>query len=229
MKDKHQINIDTYKSKDAVDIYVSAEGIRDIEKEFISKYFNGKILDIGCGGGRTTKYIHEQGFDVIGVDIIKDMIKRAKKKYPKVKFETGDACKLKYESNSFDVVFFSFNGVDYIHPEEKRLQALKELTRVLKRGGVFIFSSHTKVPITRVKFILRNLVSGNLFSKYKLEKQKFGELYTYYNAPLKEIKLVEKNTILDFEERIDDDIFTYYVFRKPIQKDRNLKKYIDSN
>ena len=55
---------------------------------------------------------------------------------------TGDASNLGLKDNSFDVVIFSFNGIDYIYPYIKRLAALKEIRRVLKTNGLFIFSSH---------------------------------------------------------------------------------------
>ena len=43
---------------------------------------------------------------------------------------------------SFDAVVISFNGIDCVFPEERRWQCLRECGRVLRAGGVFIFSSH---------------------------------------------------------------------------------------
>ncbi len=78
-----------------------------------------KILDLGCGVGRTTKPLYDLGYNVIGVEIIKEMIDLAKKKYPNIDFRVGDACNLKFKDAEFDIVFFSFNGMDYIFPEKK--------------------------------------------------------------------------------------------------------------
>ncbi|MBF0188289.1 MAG: methyltransferase domain-containing protein, partial [Magnetococcales bacterium] len=47
-----------------------------------------------------------------------------------------------FETTSFDVVLFSFNGIDYIHPYSARLATLREIWRVLKPDGLFIFSTH---------------------------------------------------------------------------------------
>jgi SAM-dependent methyltransferase len=32
------------------------------------KYVRGKVLDVGCGGGRHSLYLQGQGFDVVGID-----------------------------------------------------------------------------------------------------------------------------------------------------------------
>ena len=43
------------------------------------KYLNGKkILDIGCGTGKQTKFLYDHGFDVEGVDLSSGMLKIAK-------------------------------------------------------------------------------------------------------------------------------------------------------
>ncbi len=219
-QDLFKKNIDMYRKKASINHYEKLSDIKDIEKFLIKKYFYGKILDMGCGCGRTTKYISNLGFDVVGVDVVKKMVKRARKVYPKIKFEVGDACNLKYKNNKFDIVFFSFNGIDYIYPENKRIKALKEISRVLKPGGYFIYSSHNPLSLFfrfRPKFVLRNIKKRRLFSKYKIEKNTFLTLYTYYACPKKQTKLVESNTNLKFIERFPKSIwerFPHYIFKK---------------
>ena len=105
-KDLHQKNIDTYATNEAVTHYEKLTKIKDAEKLLIDKYFSGKILDLGCGVGRTTKYLADKGFDVLGVEIIEDMVKRAKKKYPKIKFEVGDACNLSIKMRGLTLCSF---------------------------------------------------------------------------------------------------------------------------
>jgi len=214
-------NIRTFETKESVEHYENQKNVNDVEKTIIEKYFNGKVLDMGCGVGRTTKYLHDLGFDVVGVDIVGSMIKRAKKIYPEMKFEQGNACNLKYGDNEFDVVFFSFNGLDYISPESSRIIAIKEINRVLKPGGHFVYSSHNPLSLFfkfRPKFILRGIKTLKLFSRYKPEKDaNFGLLYTYFASPKKQVKQVESNTDFKFVEQLPNSIKErqpHYVFRK---------------
>lgn len=52
-----------------------------------------KILDLGCGNGALTKKIADMGADVIGIDASGDMLKVAKRNYPKLTFIQDDAAK----------------------------------------------------------------------------------------------------------------------------------------
>ncbi len=220
-QDLHQKNIDTYKSKESVAHYEKLTKIKDAEMFLIDKYFSGKVLDLGCGVGRTTKYLADNGFDVLGVEIVEDMVMRAKQIYPKVKFDVGDACKMKYKDGTFDIVFFSFNGLDYIYPEGRRVVALKEIERVLKKGGYFIYSSHNPISLFfkfRPGLLLRSFKEGKLLSKYKPEKNaSFGTVYTYFATPKHQKRLIEANTGLKLVEIVPKsirEIHPHYVFKK---------------
>ena len=48
-----------------------------------------------------------------------------------------------FAHGTFDLVIFSYNGIDYVAHVD-RLKILAEIRRVLKRGGVFFFSSHNR-------------------------------------------------------------------------------------
>lgn len=220
-KDLNIENKKAYETKESIERYSSHdEEVFDSEKELIKKYFKGNILDLGCGCGRTTKFLFDKGYKVIGVEIVDEMINVAKKKFPKINFEVGDACKLNFPDEKFDVVFFSYNGLDYIFPEEKRILAIKEISRVLKQGGIFVYSSHNPLALLkkfRPMFLLRNLLKRSIFSRYKYEKQNFGYLCTYYASPKVQKELIEKNSSMKLIELyVDkkDKLHPNYVFKK---------------
>lgn len=126
-------------------------GLWNSEKIIFDKYIskNNKILDLGCGAGRTTINLFKNGFlNIKGIDIASNLIDYAKdysmKNNLDINFEVGDATSLNEDDNSYDVVIFSYNGMQCIPGYNNRLSVLKEVYRVLKKDGVFIFTAHDR-------------------------------------------------------------------------------------
>ena len=114
---------------------------------FVAK--QNKILDIGCGAGRTTFGLFAEGYtNIEGADTSKVLISKAKaiakSKKMKIKFYVDDALALDAKNETFDVVLFSYNGLMTIPKNENRLFAVSEIARVLKPNGLFIFTTHDR-------------------------------------------------------------------------------------
>lgn len=129
--------------------------------ETIKKSTNNKsMLDIGIGAGRTTLYFAEIFEKYIGVDYSEKMVDACKDRFKNLKSAQFLCCDARnmsqFSDNSFDFVFFSFNGIDNVSHED-RMIILKEIYRVLKPNGIFYFSTH------------------NLFNIPKLFKYKWGK------------------------------------------------------
>ncbi len=103
----------------------------------------GKIvLCLGCGAGEECGHIKSLGAKkVIGIDISKSLINEAKKNYPELEFYVMDMEHMKFPKNSFDVVYSSL----VLHYVKNWAKVLSEVSRVLKKNGVFLFSTHNPV------------------------------------------------------------------------------------
>lgn len=114
------------------------------------------ILDQGCGTGEYSLLFGEK---YTGVDISKDYIFDARKKYPG-KFLVGSAFKMPLKSNSFDVVFAV--GLHHHLIDKQAKDAVKEALRVLKKGGKYIIvdAMLPKSPLNLMGLILRKMDRG---------------------------------------------------------------------
>jgi len=169
----------------AVELYTEKTDLFPVEETLFTQYLAepGKLLDLGCGTGRTSRYLKDMGHDVVGVDIAPLMIEKAKKLHPDIIFQVGDATNLDFLDESFDYVLFSFNGLDCIYPEAKRCDALREIYGVLKKGGCFMFSSHDKTAT--LPFKTRRSWSHrprHYKGYYYKEKTVYGDLIVYYGV-----------------------------------------------
>jgi len=107
----------------------------------LGKVKNKKILEIGCGGGQCSIAFAKQGAICTGLDLSIEQLnyakELAKKEKVKVNFILKDIQTLKgIKSNSYDIVFSAF-ALQYI-PDLKK--CFKEVNRVLKKNGLFVFS-----------------------------------------------------------------------------------------
>lgn len=155
-----------YESAVVVAFYENEFELQPCEAHLFSRHIapGRHLLDIGVGAGRTTPYLSAAAARYVGVDYAKSMIDVCRRRYPDLEFRHGDATALvDFDDASFDVVVFSFNGIDVIGSDEGRARCLAEVARVLKPGGMFVFSSHN----ARVLAFVPNLsdVSGRGFLK----------------------------------------------------------------
>ena len=97
------------------------------------------FLEVGCGSGAVSKHVvRKYLLNVTGVDIDPEQIRLAKEgidDIPNIHFLEVDATNLPFQDNDFDIVL-SF-GV--MHHVSNWLDALKEIRRVLKPKGYFIY------------------------------------------------------------------------------------------
>lgn len=119
---------------------VRAKGLsQELARQMYSKYIqfvnqsvsqHGNLLDVGCGSGWSSYLLSQEGYQVVGIDL-----NAAAFECPTATNLTlveGSAVNLPFEDASFDVVA-THQAIEHIPDPE---QAIKEMIRVLKPGGM---------------------------------------------------------------------------------------------
>ncbi len=138
-------NLGLHVRQSALDFYDGKFALRTDEAHMVAEFFPQppcRVLDLGSGNGRTTVPLHKMGYQVTGIEYCEDLVRAGLREHPEINLLQGDARTLNYPDNHFDVVWFSWNGIDYMCPYREREAVLREAHRVLKPGGIFLVSSH---------------------------------------------------------------------------------------
>jgi len=140
-------------------VYNSAKVVADYSKrdrlfppeervfaEHASAISTARVLDLGVGGGRTTRYLLPRARSYRGIDYAPAMIEACRRNFPECApevFAVGDARDLSAEpAGGYDFVLFAYNGIDLVSHDD-RLEIFAEVRRVLSPGGLFFFSTHS--------------------------------------------------------------------------------------
>jgi len=117
-----------------------------------------RILDIAAGTGSSSAPLVAKGADLIALDFSEGMLAAGRKRHKKIKFQQGDALKLPFAENYFDVTTISFG----LRNTSDTTAALKEALRVTKQSGRIVICefSHPTNKILRLiylKYLMRAL------------------------------------------------------------------------
>jgi ubiquinone/menaquinone biosynthesis C-methylase UbiE len=96
-----------------------------------------RILEVGTGTGRISIPLLERGANLIGCDLSMKMLARQRVKYPATRLVQTDAAFLPFPSEDFNTVLV----VHVLHLIGMWREALREIRRVLRPGGVFLHVS----------------------------------------------------------------------------------------
>lgn len=139
-----------FAAADVVEFYARKADLYPAERAILERFRTAlggmRMLDIGVGGGRTTRYFADLAKEYVGVDLEEKMLQACRELVPerpgKLSYLRADASDMaSIPADSFDFILFSMNGLDCL-PHEPRLKTLAEIRRVGRDGGTFCFSAH---------------------------------------------------------------------------------------
>lgn len=146
MKQWYEVLFDNYARKYDKECFVQGTvGECDFIEAEINRDKSFKIIDIGCGTGRHAIQLTKRGYNVTGVDLSENQIKRAREKAEEagvtIDFQTQDARNLPFD-NEFDLaVMLCEGGFSLMETDEMNFEILKEATKALKSKGKLIFTT----------------------------------------------------------------------------------------
>ncbi len=137
-----------------------------LDRELLTRFANevrgrGDVVDLGCGPGQTTAFLHDCGAVVRGLDLSADLVREARRLHPGIPFETGDMLALPLGDDSLAGVV-AFYAIVHFSPAQLR-RALSEMHRVLRPGGRLFLAFHAGQGTVHVDEFLGRPVSLDFF------------------------------------------------------------------
>lgn len=168
---------------------------------FSVKYLKGKIvLDIACGEGYGSALQSKYAKRVIGVDLDKAIIEKAKIKYRRInlEFRVGSTSNIPLESSSVDVIT-SFETIEH-HSEH--IEMMNEIKRVLKKNGILILSAPDKKTYSDDRNYINKFHVKELYIN---ELEKLADIYFNYKVLLKQGSFKGSSVIRRFHTQYSTD------------------------
>lgn len=128
-----------------------------------------RILDLGCGTGHLTNQIASAGAEVTGIDKSQSMIEEARRLYPNLRFEIGDASNFHFDQ-SFDAVFSNAA----IHWMKDQPGVARCVWNALKPAGRFVAEFGGKGNISALRTALTEAVEA---AGEKINSEPFARYY----------------------------------------------------
>jgi SAM-dependent methyltransferase len=109
----------------------------------------GVVCDLGCGPGQVARYLQGCGIHVVGVDLSLRMIEQARRLNPGIAFSQDDMRALTVAPNTWAGIA-AFYAIVNLPPDDV-VQALREMMRVLRPGGLLLLSFHIGEDTSQVE------------------------------------------------------------------------------
>lgn len=140
---------DFYSQKNPVKVYAVEFVVRTLLGTYPelkidrAAYQGARILDLGFGDGRNMPLLHDLGFEICGVEISDEICLLTQSRMERLgipaRLKTGTNSNIPFGNEVFDFLL-ACHACYYVTPGESFADNLREIVRVLRPGGRFIFS-----------------------------------------------------------------------------------------
>ncbi|MFC1726734.1 methyltransferase domain-containing protein [candidate division KSB1 bacterium] len=176
----------------------------------VMKYVKGNVLDVGCGPGRHIKYLVDNGFEYLGIDISPLALEVCRLRgYENVKnLHIGKVSKT---LGKFDTILLLGNNFGLLRDLERANRRLKNFCSITNPGAVILVESidfsKDKNP-DNLEYLGRNKKRGRMPGQLRLRlryKKYISEWFDYLQVSKDELKEIVKNTGWEIKKIIDSE------------------------
>ena len=176
------------------------------EKKYLRKNItkDSKILEVGCGEGRSLKDIIDITKNLTGIEHDPQAVNKTKirfRNYPNIKIIRADAVKLPFDNKSFDFVICMTTLANF---GKNKFKVFDEMKRVLKDGGRIIISVFSENAFNermklykKLKFPIKKIIGTTV-----MFDDKYGEGISeqFSEKQLKEIFAKAKLKVIEIKK-----------------------------
>jgi SAM-dependent methyltransferase len=175
-------------------------------------------LEVGCGTGLTSHFLRQRGGTLVSTDFERDHVRSAKQLVQDRVLQTSDS-ELPFRSSAFDVVA----AINFLEHIENDTRFFREMVRVLKPGGDFLFMA-PKGETGRPGYALKRVLG------FTADQEGFGHARDGY-PPAAARALFEQNGLVLagtedycrlFTESIEDVL--NYAYHRKSMKGKNTEQ-----
>ena len=139
-----------------------ADQLADLIEEEIPVSNFPKILDLGCGRGRHSITLAERGYNVLGMDLSKEVISKAaqiaaKKNLPNLRFQVGDM--RRPLDKTFDAVVNLFTSFGYFRDDGENAQVIESVSKMLGHKNITSTQHYARIIDQKVSEDMKMLSS----------------------------------------------------------------------
>ena len=100
---------------------------------------NGSVLDLACGTGRHIQELQTLGFHAVGCDLSYTLLRTGVRDYGAMPVARADMRHLPFCDGVFAALVNFFTSFGYFSTEDENAQVVREMSRVLRSGALFLF------------------------------------------------------------------------------------------
>merc|ERR1712166_474542 len=193
----------TNNPEESFDWYQRYEGIKHLVTRFVDS--ESKVLVVGCGNSQLSAEMYEDGItDITNIDISEPVIEQMKQRYGNegtvlktdMRWQATDVLKLAVNESTFEAVIDkgTMDSILRGAASARRVaQMCKNISRVLKPGGVYIVLSYGQ-PDYRLSYFAREKYNWKVMPVQPISKPCVGAVADPDPANVHYVYIMQKNT-----------------------------------